>query len=250
MNGLNRTSLLVGLVVALLALFSSVVLAEESTVDATAIEEAASFDQKYLRPDYIAYSGVEAIPDLEDFDNKSLTAQSVDSQTLRPGYVVHGNAGWVPSVSLDLSALEDFENKSMFTGSDISWVMQQTMTVSNLEDFENKSLTAVSTTSHTPRPSYVAHGNADWVSQSALNLSDLEDFDDKSLVALDDETIATATAFDANYFMPGSIVRTLGPEMTRVHAVRWQAIADYYAQYAMLSAEGDVIASAAAVDTD
>jgi len=275
MNGLNRTSLLAGLVVALLALFSSVVLAEESTGDATAIEEAASFDQKYLLPDYIAYSGAESIAEqalamrtaasfdakyiaagnanrtaatinaaaafdvnfltpgtivhipsanqnLEDFDNKSLTAESIVIQSARPDYVAHGVDG-VALISLEGSELEDFDDKYLVAGNDTTWVMQQAMAVPDLEDFENKSLDTEIIVSQTARPNYVAHG-VDGIAAVNSEASNLEDFENKSLTTGNDSLV----------------------DATEIQVAHWQTMTEFMNQYGMFTIDPDALAAAPA----
>lgn len=85
MNGIKRMGLLVGLLLAAMGLFSNVAFAESgSGNDSTVV--AASFDQKYLLPDYIAYSGIEAVA------QRALTlraAAAFDVNFLTPGSIVH-----------------------------------------------------------------------------------------------------------------------------------------------------------------
>jgi hypothetical protein len=85
MNGIKRMSLLVGLLLAAMGIFSNGALAESGpSIDLA--EAAASFDQKYMLPDYIAYSGIEAVA------QRALAlreATAFDINFVTPGTIVH-----------------------------------------------------------------------------------------------------------------------------------------------------------------
>lgn len=85
MNGMNRRSLVSGLLVGMLLVIAGV-FSHVAQAQSVSSNELASFDQKYLLSDYIAYSGVESIA------QRALTireAATFDANFLTPGSLVH-----------------------------------------------------------------------------------------------------------------------------------------------------------------
>jgi hypothetical protein len=230
MNTKCRFGLLIVLLfVALLVCGQTVLAQAEAVVSPEILAAMKSFDQKYFLPDYIAYSGIGpvarqalAFQYLEDYDLKSLRADSAVSQTPRLDYVFHGGIDWVAPDSLATAELEDYDDKDLPSvglasqvpvtdtvdglvaqlaqeeinkAQNYGWVAPGALVSSDMETVENKSI--------------IAQIYANWIAEQALAVPNLEDYDLKSLSAdsavSDTPRPAYVAHGDIDWVAPGSL---------------------------------------------